>query len=72
MTERAPGQRLAETFFYAAIPDLGGSLGEAAGCAVAGDDQRLHWVRRRPEHARRLIRTVTEGLIATINHREPT
>jgi hypothetical protein len=32
----------------------------------------LHWVRRGAGHDRRLVRTVTESLIATINHKEPT
>jgi hypothetical protein len=60
------------TPFFVALPDLGGSLGEAADDAVAGDDRVLRWVRRRAEHARRVVRAVTEGLIATINHKEPT
>jgi hypothetical protein len=60
------------TAFFAAVPDRGGTLSEAAGGAVAGDDRVLDWVRRRGWHARRLVRTVTESFIATINHREPT
>jgi hypothetical protein len=73
MTEQAHGQHLAETFlFFAAVPDLSGSLAEAADDHVVGDVQVLHWVRRRVEHARRLVRTVTESLIATINHKETT
>jgi predicted SnoaL-like aldol condensation-catalyzing enzyme len=84
MTEQAPGldhnafatdgreaNRQFWTAFFAGIPDLSRSFEDAADDAVAGDDQRLHWVRRRAERARRLVRTVTEGLIATINHREP-
>jgi hypothetical protein len=58
------------TAFVAAIPDLSGSLDEAADDAVAGDEQVLHWVCRRTEHARRLVRTVTESLIAAIDHKE--
>jgi hypothetical protein len=54
------------------VPDLSGSLDEAADDSVARDDQVLHWVRRRAEHARQLVRTVTVSLIATINHKDPT
>ena len=64
--------RAFRTAFLAATPDLSGSFGEAADDAVAGDDRVLRWVRRRAEHARRVVRAVTEGLIATINHKEPT
>ena len=49
-----------------------GLLDEAADDAVAGHDRALHWVRRRAEHARRLVRAVTESLTATIEHKEPT
>ena len=62
--------RAFRTAFLAATPDLSGSFGEAArrrGCGRVVD-----WVRRRAEHARRLVRTVTKSLIATINHKEPT
>jgi hypothetical protein len=68
---REPNRRF-WTAFFAAIPGLGGSLDEAADDAVSGDDHALDRVRRRAEHARRLVRTVTESLIATINHKEPT
>jgi hypothetical protein len=44
------------TTFFAAIPDLSGSLDGAADDAVAGDDRVLHRVRRRADRARRLVR----------------
>jgi hypothetical protein len=69
MTEQAHGQRLAETFLSMINTHDPGLLDRFV---VAGDDQVLHWVRRRAEHARRLVRSVTESLHATINHREPT
>jgi hypothetical protein len=47
-------------------------LEEAADDAVVGDDQVCDWVRRFAEHGRRLVRTVTESFIATVNHKEPT
>ena len=59
------------TAVFAAIPDVSGSLDEAADDEVAGDDQVLHWVRGPAVHARRLVPTVTESLIATINEKEP-